>query len=200
MCKSRNINCMCWEPLALFWKLKFLLLSAGLRTNLPAVSRPHPAHWVVCYWTAPTHYHHTHFLLEELTSHSPFQVGAWGFKYMHTPPPRRGLKDHTKRKAIVKCQPAAVSSNGGRLTNPAIKKTYTRRLNVTFPNNSNFKGIKSLSMLYPKQSFSKRLNQSIRNDSQTHSPQSPVISTQNVLASSKFTSNMEQKRLLWKLN
>lgn len=124
-----------------------------------------------------------------------FSSGGVGVQvHAHTTTPPTGLKDHTKRKAIVKCQLAAVSSNGGRLTNPAIKKTYTRRLNVTFPNNSNFKGIKSLSMLYPKQSFSKRLNQSIRNDSQTHSPQPPVISTQNVLASSKFTSNMEQKR------
>lgn len=124
-----------------------------------------------------------------------FSSGGMGVQvHAHTTTPQ-GFKRSHKEKSNSE-MPTGSSSNGGRLTNPAIKKTYTRRLNVTFPNNSNFKGIKSLSMLYPKQSFSKRLNQSIRNDSQTHSPQSPVISTQNVLASSKFTSNMEQKRLL----
>lgn len=48
-------------------------------------------------------------------------------------------------------------------------------------------------MLYPKQSFSKRLNQSIRNYSLTHSPESPLVSAQNILASSKYVFNMEQK-------
>lgn len=51
----------------------------------------------------------------------------------------------------------------------------------------------SLSMLYPKQSFSKRLNQSIKNDPQTHSQESPLINIQKVLASTKYMPNMEQK-------
>lgn len=48
-------------------------------------------------------------------------------------------------------------------------------------------------MLHPKQSFSKRLNQSVRNYSLTHPPESPLLSAQNILASSKYMFNMKQK-------
>lgn len=126
-----------------------------------------------------------------------FLSGGVGFQvHEHTTTPfPQGFKRSHKEKSTVKWQLAAVSSNGERLMNSAIKKTYIRRLNITFPNVT-FKGVKGLSTLYPKQSFSKQLKQSIRNDSQTHSLESPLISTQNVLASSKYMSNMEWKRQL----
>lgn len=103
---------------------------------MPAISRPHTAYCVLHYWTAPTHSHGTHLLLEELISHSPFEMGVWGCKGTHTYTLCRGLSDYTRRKATKK-MPIESSELQQRKTleiNHKNNPYYTTPLDTEFPN------------------------------------------------------------------
>ena len=138
-----------------------MVLGYKKKTTMPAVSRPDTAYCTVHHQTAPTHYHCTHLLLEELISHFPFETGMWGCKDTHTYTLCKGLNDYTREKATKKCQLTAVSSNRGRLPNSTIKKTFTGRPSTKFPNSHTNRTLRVLGAykelipcFYPKQSFS----------------------------------------------
>lgn len=198
---------MCQVPLVLFWKLKFLLLGAGLRkkhachqqtpysilrASLLDCAHPFPWH--------PLAAGRVNFPLSFWNG----GVGVQGHPHIH---PLQRFKWLHKEKSNKK-MPIESSELQQRKTleiNHKNNPYYTTPLDTKFPNlhtNCTLRvlGPYSLAMLYPKQSFSKLLNQSIRNDSQNHSPESPVVSTQNFFASSKYVSNVTQKKRLWKLD